>query len=474
VLVPNQDYKKLGLRKAQLYDVLKSDRTQNTITLQDSDGKHLTVNPALFEKKSVYQAQQIEIAVGDRLRWTQNNRRAGIRNGQVVQVTGVDADGIVQTVDLAGKSFQVSLKERQYIDYAYVSTIYSSQGKTGDRVLAFIDDKTISRESFYVAVSRAKHHLTLYTADIAALSNQVQCSKAKENVSDYIPLFQKVPSYAQTSKTQIGSDCDRNERPGESTNQPVQQQITATLRGNRTVESPDGSTGSEYPSFERDDRERSRTAQTADRPIGADHPTVERDVAAFAKYLDESIEPISAAIADYLEQQELLGCTGDFAAAVEAIDLGFECLEQTTENRNRWAEAVDRLDAAVRREAERTEFGERGRSRSGIVASESSPGLSWEASFYQQAWQKYSQEVQDNHPRNRDYLVVCRAFQEGWKLKDIGRMLIMSSPYVRTMHWEKGKKYAREYVNQMMKTMYQREQKRQIIQKKALKQLEIE
>ncbi|MCU0571208.1 MAG: relaxase domain-containing protein, partial [Oculatellaceae cyanobacterium Prado106] len=200
VLVPNQDYKKLGLRKAQLYDVVKSDRTQNTITLQDSDGKHLTVNPALFEKKSVYQAQQMEIAVGDRLRWTQNNRLAGIRNGQVVQVTGVDADGMVQTVDLAGKSFQVSLKDRQYIDYAYVSTIYSSQGKTGDRVLAFIDDKTISRESFYVAVSRAKHHLTLYTADIAALSNQVQCSKAKENVSDYIPLFQKVPSYAQTSE----------------------------------------------------------------------------------------------------------------------------------------------------------------------------------------------------------------------------------------------------------------------------------
>jgi hypothetical protein len=58
-----------------------------------------------------------------------------------------------------------------------------------------------------------------------------------------------------------------------------------------------------------------------------------------------------------------------------------------------------------------------------------------------------------------DYLVARRAFKEGWALREIGRMLIMASPYVRAMHWEKGKDKTRQYVNQTVKLACQRKQR---------------
>ncbi|PZV04735.1 MAG: hypothetical protein DCF32_11900 [Leptolyngbya sp.] len=62
-------------------------------------------------------------------------------------------------------------------------------------------DATTSQESFYVAVSRAKYQLSLYTADPDDLLRQAQRSSAKENVSDYIPLFNLVNTHAQTSES---------------------------------------------------------------------------------------------------------------------------------------------------------------------------------------------------------------------------------------------------------------------------------
>lgn len=201
ILVPSQDYKRQGLVKAQQYTVLAQDRSTNQLTLETPMGQILTINPAQCRKTTVYEMQSIPIAVGDWLRWTKNDRNAGIRNGQTFTVDRIAPDGIAQITNSDGKTIEVNLSGRQYLDYAWVSTIYSSQGKTADRVLALVDGITTNRESFYVTISRTKHHLSLYTTDKVALAELAQKSKVKENVSDYIPLFQVVPNHAQTSQT---------------------------------------------------------------------------------------------------------------------------------------------------------------------------------------------------------------------------------------------------------------------------------
>jgi ATP-dependent exoDNAse (exonuclease V) alpha subunit len=204
VLVPIQDYRKQGLIRGEQYGVIGVNAEAQQVVLETPGGSVLSINPSLCPRKTVYTTQSISVAVGvgealpgaNRLRWTRNNAKAGIRNGQGFVVTGLEADGTAVVRDGAGQTGTISLSGNQYIDYAWVSTTYSSQGKTAERVLALLGETT-NREAFYVAISRAKRALTLYTTSQADLVRLAQVSRAKENVSDYVPLTQQVMTYGQ-------------------------------------------------------------------------------------------------------------------------------------------------------------------------------------------------------------------------------------------------------------------------------------
>lgn len=180
VVMPTRDYKRRGLSKGKLYEVVG--RTTDKLTLISDDGKHLEVDTA-FEK-AVYHSHQIEIAVGDRLQWKKNDRQLGRRNGQEFTVTAIDLN-IVQIKYADERTECISLAQAQNLDYALVSTTYSSQGKTADRVLISADF-TIGQESFYVAASRARHELKIYTEDPTRLVELAQQSKAKENALELL------------------------------------------------------------------------------------------------------------------------------------------------------------------------------------------------------------------------------------------------------------------------------------------------
>ncbi|MHC5931575.1 ATP-dependent DNA helicase, partial [Nostoc sp.] len=180
VIMPTRDYKRRGLEKGKLYEVVG--RTTDKLTLKGDNGQVMDVDTA-FEK-AVYQSQQIEIAVGDRLQWKKNDRQLGRRNGQEFTVTGIDLN-IVQIKYADERTERISLAQAQNLDYALVSTTYSSQGKTADRVLISADF-TIGQESFYVAASRARHELKIYTEDPTRLVELAQQSKAKENALELL------------------------------------------------------------------------------------------------------------------------------------------------------------------------------------------------------------------------------------------------------------------------------------------------
>ncbi|QIR41834.1 relaxase domain-containing protein (plasmid) [Tolypothrix sp. PCC 7910] len=176
MVMPTRSYKRRGLEKGQLYSVVGKD--SDGLTLLASDGKYYQVDTGF--DKAVYQHQKIEIALGDRLRWTKNDRQLGRRNGQEFVVTAIDGNNAqIQYFDNGQTEF-INLQQAQHLDYAIVSTTYSSQGKTADRVL-IAADHTIGQESFYVAVSRARYDLKLYTEDKDSLLALAQSSRAKEN-----------------------------------------------------------------------------------------------------------------------------------------------------------------------------------------------------------------------------------------------------------------------------------------------------
>jgi conjugative relaxase-like TrwC/TraI family protein len=181
VVMPTRDYKRRGLEKGKLYEVVG--RTTDKLTLIADNGQVMDVDTA-FEK-AVYQSHQIEIAVGDRLQWKKNDRQLERRNGQGFVVTAIAADQAEIKYLESDRTESISLSLAQNLDYALVSTTYSSQGKTADRVLISADF-TIGQESFYVAASRARHELKIYTEEPTRLIELAQESKAKKNALELL------------------------------------------------------------------------------------------------------------------------------------------------------------------------------------------------------------------------------------------------------------------------------------------------
>ncbi len=232
VFIPTRTYARQGLEKNQKYSVVGINPSTNQLIVQTASKEILTIDPAHCQRKSVYTVQQIPITVGDRLRWTKNDRDKDIHNGQRFTIREIDAVENAEIIDERGNIRQVNLSGQQHLDYAWVSTVYGSQGQTADRVLVALDH-TFARESLYVAMSRAKHHLTLYTPDKAALKQRAVMSRTKENASDYIPLFQMVNHHASTPQSHQIRTNHHDRNVGKHLGNRIAASLTAYTSGNQ-------------------------------------------------------------------------------------------------------------------------------------------------------------------------------------------------------------------------------------------------
>jgi conjugative relaxase-like TrwC/TraI family protein len=202
IVMPTRSYYKQGLEKFQPYFVEKIEK--DSLLLRDLCGDRFEVNPMKF-RKTVYAQQNLEIAVGDKLRWTRNDKEMGRRNGQAFVVSAIEGHTATITYS-SGETDTFNLIEPLHLDYALVSTTYSSQGKTAERVLISASaNPTVSQESFYVAISRAKTDLKLYVQDRVDLLERASQSKAKENPLEL--LRQKLAKQIETeSMADIAQD----------------------------------------------------------------------------------------------------------------------------------------------------------------------------------------------------------------------------------------------------------------------------
>ncbi|MBE9137035.1 relaxase domain-containing protein [Nodosilinea sp. LEGE 07088] len=465
VLVPIQDYRKQGLLRGEQYRVIAVNSEAQQVVLETPNGSVLSISPAACPRKTVYATQSIPIAVGDRLRWTRNNPKAGIRNGQGFVVTGLESDGTATIRDGSGQIATINLSGNQYIDYAWVSTTYSSQGKTAERVLALLGETT-NREAFYVAISRAKRAVTLYTTSQADLVQLAQVSRAKENVSDYMPLTQQVMTYGQHEQQE-----QRQPEPipgfdpravGERIGQRVAEQFRAAAS--------------------RDLRQ--HAAGVAPR---RSRPDLGRGFGNATPALESELGVLGRAIAAYRQRRDLFRCAGDLAGAVAAVNRGLEQLERAAQDRAEVAAAVDRLARAAERQNRRqretkysgvldvegsSRFIEVNTGSEGEIHSPPPPQENSNREQYYQMWQQYSQKVSYSNAAELDFKVGHQAFEAGVSQKEIALMLVAGSPTVKHMMQEQRKLQAMKYVNRVAQLSCQGRQ--QHIQPKVFRQHQLE
>ena len=249
VIVPIRDYRQQGLEKHQQYRVKTVDAASNLLTLETSDHELIQIDPGKCDRKAVYPMLDVEIAVGDRLKWTKNNRVAGTRNGQQFTVASITPEGIAQIVTDQDEVRTVDLSTGgQHVDYAWVSTTYSSQGKTAGAVMALIDNTT-NKEAFYVATSRAKQRLQLYTSSVEDLQKLAEKSRANENVSDYIPLFELTNNEQSLSQPATAPTADHRRGVADDVGRGLEHRQQAAIGSNQPEQSAalgDGSSASRF------------------------------------------------------------------------------------------------------------------------------------------------------------------------------------------------------------------------------------
>ncbi|MCY7286068.1 MAG: relaxase domain-containing protein, partial [Cyanobacteria bacterium CAN_BIN43] len=206
VVIPLREYKRAGLHKDRAYAVCGIDADK--LILSDWSGNQVAVDPMKF-RKTVYTQQEIAICVGDGLRWIKEDKQSGRGNRDEFTVMAIE--GRTATIRyLNGKEESLYLDQPLPLDYAIASTTYSSQGKTADRVLVSSTcDATVSSESVYVAISRAKYDLRIYAENVDFLLEQAQESKAQKTVLELLQPSSKVQVAAAEARA-VTSSVERS------------------------------------------------------------------------------------------------------------------------------------------------------------------------------------------------------------------------------------------------------------------------
>jgi conjugative relaxase-like TrwC/TraI family protein len=158
------------LARGEHYTVVSTDDRTNTVTVVAASGELIEFDPSKLKNLSTYSKEEVQIAPGDWVRMTRNNSTLGIANGERYQVERLTPDSIHFVGGLA-----LSRESRLHLQYGYAMTVHSAQGLTTDRVLIDVDTHSLTsnRAVFYVAISRPREHLGIYTNDRSKLPEVV-------------------------------------------------------------------------------------------------------------------------------------------------------------------------------------------------------------------------------------------------------------------------------------------------------------
>lgn len=126
-------------------------------------------------------------ARGDKIVFLKNDKRLAVENGTTARVTRVNPlDHSLTVLTDRKQRIVIDPNSYPYIDYGYATTNYKVQGLTAEEVLYVADTRTNpSYNSLYVAATRGKHGLDIFTNDKQVLRDKVQMEEVKSSNLDH-------------------------------------------------------------------------------------------------------------------------------------------------------------------------------------------------------------------------------------------------------------------------------------------------
>lgn len=159
----------------------------DTLRARDAEGRTREIPLALADRFEVYEGETRHFAIGDRVRCVERCPLAD--GGQLSKGSFHTIAGFTATGDIMLDRDRVVRRGYPFLDHGYASTSVSAQGLTVNTVLVAMGATSVpamSREQFYVSVSRGKREVRLYVDDIAQVREAVRHSSARPSAHDLI------------------------------------------------------------------------------------------------------------------------------------------------------------------------------------------------------------------------------------------------------------------------------------------------
>ena len=130
---------------------------------------------------AVYRQHEIPLAVGDTVRALEAMEDNGVMRGDVATVKTINRRQKTLTLEIGKKEAVVPL-DSQKLDHGYYSTPHGAQGLSVDASIVLANGhalRALPREALYVAISRGREKLTIFTDSKAQLAEHAKHSLAQ-------------------------------------------------------------------------------------------------------------------------------------------------------------------------------------------------------------------------------------------------------------------------------------------------------
>lgn len=181
---PERDYERTGLTRGTLYRVMDI-ASHNGLVLTTDDGRQVEINPRSHTQLSVYEKTDSEFAPGDLARITRNDPALDVSNGDRVRVLEVSPDRITLENE-KGRRIDLDGRHPLHLEHAYASTVHGAQGLSTDRMMMDLNTRSLTtgKDLYYVALSRARYDVKVYTNSRSELPAAISRDNVKTAALD--------------------------------------------------------------------------------------------------------------------------------------------------------------------------------------------------------------------------------------------------------------------------------------------------
>ncbi|MGY0154217.1 conjugative transfer relaxase/helicase TraI (plasmid) [Edwardsiella tarda] len=162
--------------------IVDVDEKNQLVTLQDETGRQRVLSPqeAVREGVTLYRSDTITVSVGDRMRFSKSDSERGFVANSTWTISAIEGDSVTLTNGNATRVVHPATDQAdRHIDLAYAITAHGAQGASESFAIALEGAagkrrSMVNHASAYVALSRAKQHVQVYTDNREAWVTAIQ------------------------------------------------------------------------------------------------------------------------------------------------------------------------------------------------------------------------------------------------------------------------------------------------------------